>query len=45
MEKKDLRIVYMGTPDFADFEWKCETCSSGKFDPAGNGVASGTENI
>ena len=27
------------------FEWKCETCSSGKFDPAGNGIAPGAENI
>lgn len=27
------------------FGWKCETCSSGKFDPAGNGIAPGAENI
>ena len=26
MEKKDLRIVYMGTPEFAVVIWKRKTC-------------------
>lgn len=43
------KLMYLGEIWFWKpwmlFEWKCETCSSGKFDPAGNGVASGTENI
>ncbi len=43
------KLMYLGEIWFGNrgcyFEWKCETCSSGKFDPAGNGVASGTENV
>lgn len=43
------KLMYLGEIWFGNrgcyFGWKCETCSSGKFDPAGNGIAPGAENI